>query len=220
MQPIVANLRRYSLARWHQAICAQARHVLHRSIKVSGTAPVVRGISSPVDSWAAQVATGGMKKTDLLGKRPPKSHQWKQECILKPKNPRIEAPDSRVFSCNKMGQSASGIICDQTDGKFGPFGATPGVRPNPQHGHAGRAQSKVNGVYQGACFPFFAGDMIRGNLPVCWPLPDGSLFVGGTDRGWGARGRRTASPFSVPDGPHGETPAPSTPCVLWRTDSD
>ena len=47
-------------------------------------------------------------------------------------------------------------------------------------------------MYQGACFPFLKG-YDSGNLSVAF-APDGSLFVGGTDRGWGARGGK---PFSL-----------------------
>jgi hypothetical protein len=51
---------------------------------------------------------------------------------------------------------------------------------------------QVNGVYQGACFPFLKG-YDSGNLSVEFS-PDGTLFVGGTDRGWGARGGK---PFAL-----------------------
>jgi hypothetical protein len=47
-------------------------------------------------------------------------------------------------------------------------------------------------VYQGALFPFRAG-YDSGNLALEFAA-DGSLFVGGTDRGWGARGGK---PFAL-----------------------
>jgi hypothetical protein len=51
---------------------------------------------------------------------------------------------------------------------------------------------KVNGVYQGACYPFRAGFGSGSlSLKMC---PDGSLFVGGTNRGWGSRGIK---PYSL-----------------------
>ena len=51
-----------------------------------------------------------------------------------------------------------------------------------------------------------------GNLSVAF-APDGSLFVGGTDRGWGARGGK---PFSLQRTRWtGKTPfSKSTPCML------
>src|SRR5262249_46645569 len=45
---------------------------------------------------------------------------------------------------------------------------------------------KVNGRYQGACFPFRSGFECGVNRLVYGP--DGSLYVGMTNRGWGSRG--------------------------------
>jgi hypothetical protein len=50
---------------------------------------------------------------------------------------------------------------------------------------------KVNGFYQGAVFPFLEG-FGSGNI-VARFAKDGSMFTGGTNRGWGSRGK---SPFS------------------------
>jgi hypothetical protein len=51
---------------------------------------------------------------------------------------------------------------------------------------------KVNGVYQGACFPFRQG-LGSGTLSLEMTA-EGVLFAGGTDRGWGARGGK---PFAL-----------------------
>ena len=45
---------------------------------------------------------------------------------------------------------------------------------------------KVNGVYQGACYPFRSGLQCGVNR-ICF-APDGSMFVGQTNRGWGSVG--------------------------------
>ena len=45
---------------------------------------------------------------------------------------------------------------------------------------------QVNGVYQGACFPFLSG-FKSGNVAIRFG-EDGILFNGGTSRGWGSRG--------------------------------
>jgi hypothetical protein len=50
----------------------------------------------------------------------------------------------------------------------------------------------VNGHYQGACYPFKQG-FGSGNVPARFGK-DGSLFVGGTNRGWGSRGTK---PFAI-----------------------
>src|SRR5262249_59062794 len=45
-----------------------------------------------------------------------------------------------------------------------------------------------DGTWQGACFPFREG--FRSGVHRLAFARDGSLWVGGTDRGWGARGGR------------------------------
>src|SRR5262249_28758944 len=48
---------------------------------------------------------------------------------------------------------------------------------------------KVEGEYQGACFPFLEG--LQSGVNRVAFAPDGSLFVGETDRGWGSVGNRS-----------------------------
>jgi hypothetical protein len=47
---------------------------------------------------------------------------------------------------------------------------------------------KIDGIYQGACFPF-RSNLDCGVNRLAWGS-DGSMFVGQTDRGWGSIGRR------------------------------
>ena len=51
---------------------------------------------------------------------------------------------------------------------------------------------KIDGHYQGACFPFREG-LASGSLSMQLD-PSGALFVGGTNRGWGSRGSK---PFAL-----------------------
>ncbi|HEY2787085.1 MAG TPA: hypothetical protein VGJ05_19140, partial [Fimbriiglobus sp.] len=51
---------------------------------------------------------------------------------------------------------------------------------------------KVNGVYQGTCFPFRSGFQCGVNRLAFGP--DGSLYVGQTNRGWGSVGGK---PFGL-----------------------
>ncbi len=51
---------------------------------------------------------------------------------------------------------------------------------------------KVQGHYQGACFPFRKG-FSSGNVGLEM-TPSGSMFVGGTNRGWGSTG---SAPFAI-----------------------
>ena len=101
-------------------------------------------------------------------------------------------PTAVLFPYGKMGQSASGIDCDLSNGKFGPFEKQLFVGDQTHSTVMRVFLEKVNGRYQGACFPFKAG-FGSGNVPVRFGR-DGSLFVGGTSRGWGSRGTK---PFAI-----------------------
>ncbi len=95
-------------------------------------------------------------------------------------------PTSILFPYQKMGQSASGIDCDLSGGKFGPFQKQLFVSDQTYSTVMRVFLEKVNGRYQGACFPFRQG-FGSGNVPTRF-ASDGSLIVGGTNRGWGSRG--------------------------------
>jgi len=101
-------------------------------------------------------------------------------------------PPAVSFPYGVMGQSASGVECDLSAGKFGPFAKQLFVG-DQTHSIVMRCfLEKINGRYQGACFPFRAG-FGSGVVPVRQGI-DGSLFVGSTNRGWGSRGPK---PFAV-----------------------
>ncbi|MFM8471490.1 MAG: hypothetical protein ACKODH_16265 [Limisphaerales bacterium] len=97
-------------------------------------------------------------------------------------------PPALYFPYPKMGQSAAGIACDVSGGKFGPF-ATQLFVGDQTHSTVMRValEKTPDGKnYQGACFPFKAG-FGSGALALEF-ASDASLFVMGTDRGWGSRG--------------------------------
>ena len=97
-------------------------------------------------------------------------------------------PAAILFPYGKMGQSASGIACDTTGGKFGPFENQLFIGEQT-HSTIMRVDLEVvNGQYQGACFPFRAG--FQSGVVGVEMAPRGGLFVGGTSRGWGSRGTR------------------------------
>jgi len=101
-------------------------------------------------------------------------------------------PPAILFPYPEMGQSSSGISCDVTGGKFGPFEGQLFVA---DQGHSTIMRvflEKVQGHYQGAVFPFRSG-FGSGNVGVEL-TESGAMFVGGTNRGWGSRGRQ---PFAV-----------------------
>ncbi|WP_240914866.1 hypothetical protein [Roseimicrobium sp. ORNL1] len=86
----------------------------------------------------------------------------------------------------KIGNSSSFIVCDESKGKFGPFQKQLFVA-DQSHSNVSRVfLETVNGVKQGAVIPFrsgFLSGLIGGRMDS-----EGQLFVGGSDRGWGARG--------------------------------
>ena len=90
-----------------------------------------------------------------------------------------------------MGNSPAGIACDVSGGKFGPFENQLFIAEQTQSTIQRVFLEQVNGVYQGACFPFRKG-FGSGNVSVRF-APDGSLFTGGTNRGWGSVGRKNFS---------------------------
>src|SRR5262245_50877315 len=98
-------------------------------------------------------------------------------------------PPVVLFPYGKMGQSASGIDCDLSGGKFGPFAKQLFVGDQTHSTVMRVFLEKVNGHYQGVCFPFRQGFGSR-TVPVRFG-PDRSLYVGGTNRGWGSRGPQT-----------------------------
>lgn len=90
---------------------------------------------------------------------------------------------------NKMGRSATDIQLIDADGKFGPFDGQMLVGEFTNSAVSRVFLEKVGGEYQGACFPFldeFPAAVVR----LCFG-PDGSLFVGMTNRGWSSLGNRS-----------------------------
>jgi hypothetical protein len=91
-----------------------------------------------------------------------------------------------VLPYKKMGQSASAVMLDVSAGRFGPFAGQFFVADYTLSLVMRAEMEKVEGVYQGACYPFrqgFATGLIGGTL-----TPHGQLFAGGSKRGWPVRG--------------------------------
>ena len=89
---------------------------------------------------------------------------------------------------NKMGRSATDIERIEAEGKFGPLDGQLLVGEFTNAAINRVFLEKVNGQYQGACFPFleeFPSAVFRLKF-----APDGSLMVGLTNRGWSSLGNR------------------------------
>jgi len=126
-----------------------------------------------------------------MGPRPQEPESGSRFVVEADKIPEYEPP-AVLFPYKKMGQSASGVSCDLTGGKFGPFAGQMLVGDQTFSTVMRVQLEKIDGHYQGVCFPFLEG-FGSGTLGVEM-TPSGSLFVGGTNRGWGSRGKK---PFAI-----------------------
>ena len=125
-----------------------------------------------------------------MGSRPPDPKSNSRIYIEAEKIPQL-VPPAIIQPYEKLGQSQSGIVCDMSDGKFGPFDHQM-FCADQHHSNIGRfVLDKVKGRYQGVCFPFREG-FASGIVPMI-QAADGSFFVGGTNRGWGCRGPKEFS---------------------------
>jgi hypothetical protein len=156
-------------------------------------------------TWNGSSSLKHLKPGGFVG-NPNGNKFWEQAPNMGPKpadpksGSRIETERKRIpqlvptavwLPHGKLGQSPTGIIPDHTKGAFGPFAGQVLVGEQT-HSQVQRVfLEKINGVYQGAAFPFLGG--YRSGIVPLKLADDGSLFVGTTNRGWGARG---GLPFS------------------------
>ena len=97
-------------------------------------------------------------------------------------NPKLQAP-ALWFPYPVMGRSQTDIIVDMSGGKFGPFNEQMFVGDLSNAIVMRVFLEKIGGEYQGVCFPF-RKDISPPVLRMAWGKP-GTLFVGGSSRGWG-----------------------------------
>ena len=101
------------------------------------------------------------------------------------RNP-LYVPPAVMLPHGRVGQSPTAIVCDTTGGKFGPFQNQVFVGDQCYSNITRCCLEMVDGLYQGAAIPFVEG---FGSGTIGMVLtPDGKMFAGGSDRGWGARG--------------------------------
>jgi hypothetical protein len=101
-------------------------------------------------------------------------------------------PYAVIFPYIRMGRSITGFNVDRTGGKFGPFENQMFLGDYTQSILMRATTEQVNGVWQGACYPFREG-LSTGILNVEF-TPEGNLLCGGTNRGWPVRGIK---PFAL-----------------------
>lgn len=97
-------------------------------------------------------------------------------------------PYAVVFPYRKMGQSITTFRVDRSGGRFGPFAGQLFLGDYSLSIVMRATTELVDGVWQGACYPFREG-FGNGILAVEFS-PQGYLVTGGTNRGWPVRGNR------------------------------
>ncbi len=101
-------------------------------------------------------------------------------------------PSAVVFPYIRMGRSITGFDVNRTKGKFGPFEDQLFLGDYTLSIIMRATTEQINGVWQGACYPFREG-LSTGILNVVF-TPGGNLVCGGTNRGWPVRGNK---PFAL-----------------------
>jgi hypothetical protein len=120
-----------------------------------------------------------------MGKAPEVPKSGSKIIIEKERIPQLE-PYAVIFPYIRMGRSLSGFVIDGTGGKFGPFENQIFLGDYTQSILVRATTEQVNGVWQGACYPFREG-LSTGILNTHF-TPAGNLICGGTNRGWPVRG--------------------------------
>jgi type 1 glutamine amidotransferase len=118
----------------------------------------------------------------------PASLRWRKD-LQGPDQRPPRMPPTVWFPYDKMGRSAADIEPDETGGRFGPFGGQLFVGDQFAASVMRVSLERVRGHWQGACHPFLE-DLDCGVNRLAF-APDGSLWVGETDRGWTAVGRKS-----------------------------
>jgi hypothetical protein len=126
-------------------------------------------------------------------KAPVKPNSQSRLHLERARVPELVPPAVR-FPYIKMGRSISGFRLDTTGGKFGPFGGQFFLGDYTLSILLRATTEQVNGVWQGACYPFREG-LATGIMNVEFS-PQGQLVAGGftTNAQWPVRG---TAPFAL-----------------------
>lgn len=120
-----------------------------------------------------------------MGAAPAEPEQGLNVHTASQKIPELD-PYAVVFPYIRMGRSISGFVIDDTGGKFGPFENQMFLGDYTQSIILRATTEQINGVWQGACYPF-REELSTGILNIHF-TPQGRLISGGTNRGWPVRG--------------------------------
>ncbi|MFO0925184.1 MAG: hypothetical protein U0905_22195 [Pirellulales bacterium] len=126
-----------------------------------------------------------------LGTVPPTPNSGTRIVTEKNRVPQL-TPYAIIFPYIRMGRSITAFDVNRTHGKFGPFENQLFLGDYTQSIIMRATTEQINGVWQGACYPFREG-LSTGILSVAF-TPGGNLLSGGTNRGWPVRGIK---PFAL-----------------------
>ena len=126
-----------------------------------------------------------------MGEAPPMPKSGSRVMIESERIPQLD-PYAVIFPYIRMGRSITGFTINRTKGEFGPFEDQMFLGDYTLSLVMRATTEQVNGVWQGACYPFREG-LSTGILNVQF-TPEGNLLCGGTNRGWPVRGLK---PFAL-----------------------
>ncbi|MFT7643757.1 MAG: hypothetical protein ACI9G1_005523 [Pirellulaceae bacterium] len=172
-----------------------------------GVGPNAEGVMFCVESqgpWNGACSLKHLKQGGFLGH--PASYNWypyakgmvapsvapesNSRIVIEKKRVKELVPPAVIFPYIKMGRSISGFRLNRTKGKFGPFDDQIFVGDYTLSVILRATTEKVNGVWQGACYPFREG-LSTGIMHVEFS-PQGQLIAGGftTNAQWPVRGEK------------------------------
>jgi glucose/arabinose dehydrogenase len=201
---ISLNVGFWSPEWWHGISKAPYRGWIMRISPDGSATPWASGVRSPCGlgmnsagdlfytdnqgDWMAVCPIFHVRQGDFFGH--PASLRWTEEYLAEGRipnstdPPEVKRTPAAVLIPYAWSRSAGNLVEDQTSGKFGPYEGQMFVA-ELTNGTVVRTQmEKVRGEYQGAVFKF--RDEIGSVCRVAF-APDGSLFTGFTNRGWGGR---------------------------------
>jgi len=125
---------------------------------------------------------------------PAETPQSNSRILVEKKRVKELVPPVIRFPYIKMGRSISGFQLNESNGKFGPFENQFFFGDYTLSLILRATTEKINGVWQGACYPFREG-LATGIMNVQF-TPKGQLIAGGftTNRQWPVRGEK---PFAI-----------------------
>lgn len=177
----------------------------------AGVGPNAEGAMFAIESqgpWNGSCSLKHLKPGGFLGH--PASYNWypfadglkapaleprsDSRILVEKKRVKELVPPAVLFPYIKMGRSISGFRLNQTKGKFGPFDDQLFLGDYTLSIILRATTEQVNGVWQGACYPFREG-LATGIMTVEFS-PQGQLIAGGftTNSQWPVRGEK---PFAI-----------------------